>query len=128
MGTRYERDFYAWTREQARCCAPVRTAELMGGQTMLRIEVLRQDDGRWLARVPELPGVRAIGGDRGEAVNRAEVQALRALADRLERGEAVAVAAALFSVAAEPDPLAVFDRYAGRLEGRFDRAECYLER
>ncbi len=47
----------------------------------------REDDGRWIAEIPALPGVMAYGGDQGEAMRRAEVLALRVLADRLEHGE-----------------------------------------
>jgi predicted RNase H-like HicB family nuclease len=44
-------------------------------------------DGRWLAEVPELPGVLAYGVDADQAMSRAEVLALRVIADRLEHGE-----------------------------------------
>ncbi len=52
------------------------------------IEHEREDDGRWLAEVPELPGVLAYGTTANEAMAKAEVLALRVLADRLEHGEA----------------------------------------
>lgn len=52
------------------------------------LECEREDDGRWLAEVPELPGVLAYGVSATEAMARAEVLALRVLADRLEHGEA----------------------------------------
>jgi predicted RNase H-like HicB family nuclease len=54
----------------------------------LIVEIEREDDGRWLAEVPELPGVMAYGQSRDEAVARVEALALRVLADRLEHGEA----------------------------------------
>ena len=44
-------------------------------------------DGRWIAEVPELPGVLAYGSTRTDAMAKAEVLALRVLADRLEQGE-----------------------------------------
>jgi predicted RNase H-like HicB family nuclease len=47
----------------------------------------REEDGRWLAEVPQLPGVLAYGSTADEAMSRAEVLALRVLADRLEHGE-----------------------------------------
>ena len=53
----------------------------------LRIETEREDDGRWLAEVPELPGVLAYGATAEEASARAEILALRVLAERLEHGE-----------------------------------------
>jgi len=52
------------------------------------IESELEDDGRWLAEVPQLPGVLAYGSSREEAMSRAQVLALRVLAERLEHGEA----------------------------------------
>jgi predicted RNase H-like HicB family nuclease len=52
------------------------------------IECEREEDGRWLAEVPQLPGVLAYGNTSDEALARAEVLALRVLAERLEHGEA----------------------------------------
>ena len=52
------------------------------------IESELEDDGRWVAEVPELPGVLAYGNDRNEAMSRAQVLALRVIAERLEHGEA----------------------------------------
>jgi predicted RNase H-like HicB family nuclease len=56
---------------------------------MLKIEVEREDDGRWLAEVVDLPGVLAYGKSREEAVERVQALSLRVLADRLEHGENV---------------------------------------
>lgn len=53
----------------------------------LRIESEREDDGRWLAEVPQLPGCLAYGATRDVALSRAQALALRVLADRLEHGE-----------------------------------------
>ena len=64
------------------------------------IEHEREEDGRWLAEVPELPGVLAYGSTQDEAMARAEVLALRVLAERLEHAEtgpqpiSIAIAAA----------------------------------
>jgi predicted RNase H-like HicB family nuclease len=52
------------------------------------IEIEPEDDGRWLAEVPELPGVLAYGATRDEAMSRAQVLALRVIAERLEHNEA----------------------------------------
>jgi len=52
------------------------------------IEHEREEDGRWLAEVPELPGVLAYGATSDEAMAKAEVLALRVLAERLENNEA----------------------------------------
>lgn len=51
------------------------------------VEYEREDDGRWLAEVIELPGVLAYGGTESEAIAKAQALALRVLADRLEHGE-----------------------------------------
>jgi predicted RNase H-like HicB family nuclease len=51
------------------------------------IESELEDDGRWLAEVPQLPGVLAYGSTRDEAMAKAQVLALRVLAERLEHGE-----------------------------------------
>lgn len=48
------------------------------------IETEREDDGRWIAEIPSLPGVMAYGRTKGEAIAKAEALALRVLADRLE--------------------------------------------
>ncbi|WP_420130365.1 type II toxin-antitoxin system HicB family antitoxin [Longimicrobium sp.] len=50
------------------------------------IEVEREEDGRWIAEVPELPGVIVYGEDRASAVARAQELAVRVLAERLEDG------------------------------------------
>jgi len=51
------------------------------------LECELEEDGRWLAEVPELPGVLAYGASRDEAMTRAEILALRVLAERLEHEE-----------------------------------------
>lgn len=55
---------------------------------MLHIECEQESDGRWLAEVPELPGVMVYGTSPDDAIARAEVLALRVLAERIEQGEA----------------------------------------
>jgi predicted RNase H-like HicB family nuclease len=52
------------------------------------IEHEREEDGRWIAEVPELPGVLAYGKTANEAMAKAQALALRVLADRLEHDEA----------------------------------------
>jgi predicted RNase H-like HicB family nuclease len=54
------------------------------------IEIELEDDGRWLAEVPDLSGVMAYGQDRDEAVARVQALALRVIAERLEHREAPA--------------------------------------
>ncbi|MBU2738056.1 type II toxin-antitoxin system HicB family antitoxin [Acidithiobacillus concretivorus] len=53
----------------------------------LHIEYERETDGRWLAEVPEIPGVLTYGTTAEEAMAKAETLALRALAERIESGE-----------------------------------------
>lgn len=53
----------------------------------LSIESEREDDGRWLAEVLRLPGCRACGTTRDEALSRAQARTLRVLADCVEHGE-----------------------------------------
>jgi len=48
----------------------------------MKIEIDREDDGRWIAEVPDLPGVLVYAKSREEAISRVEVLALRVLADR----------------------------------------------
>ena len=52
------------------------------------IELDREADGRWIAEVPELPGVLTYGRSREEAVARVQALALRVLAERFEHNEA----------------------------------------
>jgi predicted RNase H-like HicB family nuclease len=53
----------------------------------LAIEIDREEDGRWIAEVVDLPGVLAYGSTREAALAAAESLALRVLADRIENGE-----------------------------------------
>ncbi len=53
----------------------------------ISIEHEQEEDGRWLAEVPQLPGVLAYGSTRDEAMVKAEALALRVLAEQLEHSE-----------------------------------------
>lgn len=55
----------------------------------LSIEVEQEADGRWIAEVAALPGVLVYGVTKTDAIAKVQVLALRALAERLEHGEAV---------------------------------------
>ena len=48
----------------------------------LRIETEQEEDGRWIAEVPDLPGVMAYGATARSAIASAKALALRVLADR----------------------------------------------
>jgi predicted RNase H-like HicB family nuclease len=54
---------------------------------MLKIESEREEDGRWIAEVPALPGVLTYGKTEAEAHAKVKALALRVVADRLENGE-----------------------------------------
>lgn len=67
---------------------------------MYAVEVEREEDGRWIAEVVDLPGVLAYGTTREEAVRKAQALSLRVLADRLEHGEPLPDVDAVFSIVA----------------------------
>ncbi len=64
------------------------------------IEIDREEDGRWIADVPDLPGVLAYGKSREDAILKTQTLALRVIADRLEHGETVPELNELFAVPA----------------------------
>jgi predicted RNase H-like HicB family nuclease len=49
------------------------------------IEFDREEDGRWIAEIPSLPGVMAYGLTKVDAESKVEALALRVVADRIER-------------------------------------------
>lgn len=67
---------------------------------MYKVETEQESDGRWIAEVPELPGVMTYGATREEAVTRSQALALRVLAERLEHGEDLPQVEAVFSIVA----------------------------
>ncbi|MBI4727011.1 type II toxin-antitoxin system HicB family antitoxin [candidate division TA06 bacterium] len=46
-----------------------------------KIEYEQEADGRWLAELPQIPGVMAYGATQREAMAKAEALALRVLAE-----------------------------------------------
>lgn len=56
---------------------------------MIKIEIEREEDGRWIGEVPALPGVLVYGATEAEARTKAIALALRVIADRIEHGEPV---------------------------------------
>ncbi|MDP2896197.1 MAG: type II toxin-antitoxin system HicB family antitoxin [bacterium] len=62
------------------------------------VETEREEDGRWIAEIPELPGVMTYGKTRDEAVSRAKALALRVMADRLDHGEEIPELKEVFAV------------------------------
>jgi len=51
------------------------------------VEVERDEEGRWLAEVLDMPGAVAFGETRDEALRAAEALVLRTIADRVEHRE-----------------------------------------
>ena len=66
----------------------------------MKIELEREKDGRWIAEVPDLPGVMAYGKTRPQVIAKVEALALRIIADRLENGEKIPELTDLFAVSA----------------------------
>jgi predicted RNase H-like HicB family nuclease len=64
----------------------------------MKIETEKEQDGRWIAEVPDLPGVMAYSDTRQEAITRVEALALRVIADRLDHGESIPELDELFAV------------------------------
>jgi predicted RNase H-like HicB family nuclease len=64
----------------------------------LSVTLDREEDGRWIADVRELPGVLVYGQTEGDALTKVKALSLRALADRLEHGEVVTEMDELFAV------------------------------
>lgn len=48
------------------------------------LECEQEVDGRWIAEVPDLHGVLSYGDSAADAMSKAEILALRVIADRLE--------------------------------------------
>ncbi len=48
------------------------------------LECEQEVDGHWNAELPELPGILAWGGSSANAMAKAEILALRVIAERLE--------------------------------------------
>jgi predicted RNase H-like HicB family nuclease len=67
---------------------------------MLKIEIEREEDGRWIGAVPDLPGVLAYGATEAEARTKTTALAFRVIADRIEHGEPLPIQVRDFFVAA----------------------------
>jgi predicted RNase H-like HicB family nuclease len=64
----------------------------------LTVNLELEDDGRWIAEVPELPGVLVYATTQDDAIAKAKALSLRVLADRIEHGESIPETAQFFSV------------------------------
>jgi predicted RNase H-like HicB family nuclease len=58
-----------------------------GMKALIRIELEREDDGRWLAEAVSLPGVLTYGATVDEALEAAKGLALQVLGDRIQHHE-----------------------------------------
>lgn len=67
---------------------------------IFHIEHEMEADGRWIAEVPEIPGVLAYGTTADDAMAKAETLALRVLAERIEAGESRPIPISIELVAA----------------------------
>ncbi|RJP74392.1 MAG: type II toxin-antitoxin system HicB family antitoxin [Candidatus Zixiibacteriota bacterium] len=50
----------------------------------MKIEIEREDDGRWIAEIHNLPGVMVYGDSREEAIAKVQALAERVVAERDE--------------------------------------------
>jgi len=66
----------------------------------MKIEIVREEDGRWIAEISELPGVMVYGATRNQAIAKAEALALRVMADRLEHEEEIPELKEVFAISA----------------------------
>lgn len=93
---------------------------------IMRIELEREEDDRWIAEVPDLLGVMAYGKTSKEAITKVQSLALRVIADRLDHGEGIPELDELFAVPAwllgrQPNRaefLPLFCRSAGPSSGK----------
>jgi predicted RNase H-like HicB family nuclease len=63
------------------------------------IEIEKETDGRWIAEIPEIPGVLVYATSKQAAIAKAESLALRIIAERIEQGDAIPDLNGLFKVA-----------------------------
>ena len=66
----------------------------------MQIEVEIEDDGRFIAEVPQIPGAMAYGVTANDAIRKVEALVLRILADRIDSGEDSEELAEVFTVSA----------------------------
>jgi len=66
----------------------------------MKINIEKEEDGRWIAEVSDLPGVLAYGKTREDSIAKVEALALRVIADRIDHGETIPELDELFAVTA----------------------------
>ena len=52
------------------------------------VEFDHEEDGRWIADIPDLPGVMAYGASKEDALVKVQALAYRVLADKIEQERA----------------------------------------
>lgn len=66
----------------------------------MKIDIEKEDNGRWIAEVSDLLGVLAYGKTRADAIAKVEALALRVIADRIDHGETIPELDELFALPA----------------------------
>jgi predicted RNase H-like HicB family nuclease len=66
----------------------------------MKIDIEKEEDGRWIAEISDLPGVLTYGKTREDAIAKVEALALRVIADRIDHGETIPELDELFAVTA----------------------------
>ncbi|MDP2158589.1 MAG: type II toxin-antitoxin system HicB family antitoxin [Nitrospirota bacterium] len=66
----------------------------------MKIDIEKEEDGRWIAEVSDLPGVIVYGKTREDAIAKVEALALRVIADRIDHGETIPELDELFALPA----------------------------
>ena len=66
-------------------------------KSLLEVEFDRENDGRWIAEIPKLPGVMAYGKTKQAALRAVYAIALRTLADKVEHGRTLLPVSRLFN-------------------------------
>jgi len=73
-----------------------KTSKHLTSLSSLAVEFEREEDGRWIAEIPKLPGVLAYGATKREALQKTYAIALRTLADNVEEGNLLTPISRLF--------------------------------
>ena len=66
----------------------------------MKVEVEMEEDGRYIAEVPSIPGAMVYGSTAKEAISKVEALVLRILAERLDSGEDSPEISEVFTVTA----------------------------
>ena len=64
------------------------------------IEIEKEEDGRWITEILEIPGVMTYGNSREEAIKKVKALAFHIIAERIENGENIPEIDIFFSIAA----------------------------